>query len=53
MPPKIIGRKACLQTKSLFKLSKDPGLKRHQTFEGRMNQKNKKIYENGGGKCES
>jgi hypothetical protein len=39
MPPKVIGKKNCLQTKSLFRLSKDLGLKRRQTFEGGMNQK--------------
>ncbi len=39
MPPKVIGRKTCLQAKSPFGLSKDLGLERHQTFERGMNQK--------------
>ncbi len=29
MPPKVIGKEACLQTKCLFSLSKDPRPKRH------------------------
>jgi hypothetical protein len=31
-PLKVIDKKACLQTKGLFGLSKDPGPKRHQNI---------------------
>jgi hypothetical protein len=34
MPPKVIGRKVCLQSKSPFRLSKDVGPKGAQTLEG-------------------
>jgi hypothetical protein len=38
-PPKVIGRKVCLQDISLYRLSKDPRPKKIQTFEGRKNRK--------------
>jgi len=29
MPPKVIEKKACLQSKTFYGLSKDPGPKKH------------------------
>jgi hypothetical protein len=43
MPPKVIGRKACLWVKSLYRLSKDHRIKSAQTLERRMSKKNKGL----------
>jgi hypothetical protein len=46
MPPRIIGREACLCVKGLSRLSKDPRPKRCATLERRRNTG---IYESGRG----
>jgi hypothetical protein len=39
MPPKVIGKEACLRAKGPFGLSKDLGPKRHPNILWRENQK--------------
>jgi hypothetical protein len=46
MPSIVIWRKICLWIKSLFRLSKDHGPKRHLNIEGGKNLKNKKDFVN-------
>jgi len=53
MPPKVIGRDACLQTKGLSKLLKDFEPKRCPNTYRRDESKNKKLYESGGRRCAS
>ncbi len=51
MPPKIVGREACLRTKGPFGPSKDPGPKRHLNILWREKSKEIKDFmkmENGG-----